>query len=92
MCVHTQWNITQTFKKRNLAICDNMDGSREYCCLDAKLSLTLLRPMDCSPPGSSPWDFSGKNTGVCCHFLLQGIFLTRELNSCLLHCRWILNH
>ena len=23
-----------------------------------------------------PWDFSGKNTGVGCHFLLQGIFLT----------------
>ena len=22
-----------------------------------------------------PWDFSGKNTGVGCHFLLQGIFL-----------------
>ena len=24
-----------------------------------------------------PWDFPGKNTGVGCHFLLQGIFLTR---------------
>ena len=24
-----------------------------------------------------PWDFSGKNTGVGCHFLLQGIFLTQ---------------
>ena len=23
-----------------------------------------------------PWDFSGKNTGVGSHFLLQGIFLT----------------
>ena len=23
-----------------------------------------------------PWDFPGKNTGVGCHFLLQGIFLT----------------
>ena len=23
----------------------------------------------------SPWDFPGKNTGVGCHFLLQGIFL-----------------
>ena len=26
-----------------------------------------------------PWDFPGKNTGVGCHFLLQGIFLTQEL-------------
>ena len=23
-----------------------------------------------------PWDFLGKNTGVSCHFLLQGIFPT----------------
>ena len=27
-----------------------------------------------------PWDFSGKNTGVGCPFLLQGIFLTQGLN------------
>ena len=31
--------------------------------------------------------FPGKNTGVCCHFLLQGIFLTRRWNLGLLHCR-----
>ena len=31
-----------------------------------------------------PWDSPGKNTGVGCHFLLQGIFLTQELNLCLL--------
>ena len=36
------------------------------------------------------WDFPGKNTGVGCHFLLQGVFLTQGLNSCLLHCRRIL--
>ena len=33
---------------------------------------------------------AGKNTGVGCHFLLQGIFLTQGLNLGLLHCRWIL--
>ena len=27
-----------------------------------------------------PWNFPGKNTQVGCHFLLQGIFLTQELN------------
>ena len=32
-----------------------------------------------------PWDFPGKNTGVGCHFLLQGILPTQELNLCLLH-------
>ena len=31
-----------------------------------------------------PWDFLGKNTGVGGHFLLQGIFLTRESNPQLL--------
>ena len=42
--------------------------------------------MDCIPPGSlSAWDFPGKNTGVGCHFLLKGIFLTRGLNLCQLH-------
>ena len=50
----------------------------------------LCDAMDCSPPGSScPWDFPGKNTGVGCCFLLQGIFLTLGRNSSLLHLlRW----
>ena len=30
-----------------------------------------------------PWDFPGKNTGVGCHFLHQGIFLTSGSNSCI---------
>jgi len=35
-----------------------------------------------------PWEFPGRNTGVGCQFLLQGIFLTQESNPhlCLLHC------
>ena len=36
-------------------------------------------------PWSGPWGFLGKNTGVGCHFLLQGIFLTQGLNPHLLH-------
>ena len=32
-----------------------------------------------------PWDFPGKNTGVSCHFLLQGIFPTQGSNPRLLH-------
>ena len=34
-----------------------------------------------------PWDFLGKSTGVGCHFLLQGMFLTQGLNPGLRHCR-----
>ena len=57
-------------------------------CLVAQLCLTLCNPMDCSPPGSSVrGDFPGKNTGVGCHALLQGIFPTQGLNPGLLHCR-----
>ena len=39
-----------------------------------------------------PWNFPGKNTGVDCHSLLQGIFLTQGLNLGLLHCRQIPYH
>ena len=54
---------------------------------------TLCNPMDCSlrPYGVYPtrllypWNCPGKNIGVDCHFLLQGIFLTQGSNLCLLH-------
>ena len=42
-----------------------------------------------------PWDFPGKNTGVGCHFLLQGLLPSQGSNPrvlCLLHCRQILYH
>ena len=39
-----------------------------------------------------PWNSPGKNTGVGCHSLLQGIFPTQGLNPGLLHCRRILYH
>ena len=51
-----------------------------------QLCPTLCDPTDCSPPGSSvPGDSSGKNTGMGCHTLLQGIFLTQGSNPCLLY-------
>ena len=34
---------------------------------------------------ASQWDFTGKNTRVGCHFLLQGTFPTQGLNPYLLH-------
>ena len=37
-----------------------------------------------------PWDSPGKNTGVCCHFLLQGIFPIQGSNLGLLYCNRIL--
>ena len=45
-----------------------------------------------SMPGSSVHgDSPGKNTGVDCHALLQGIFPTQGLNTGLSHCRQFLS-
>ena len=52
-------------------------------CLVAKSYLTLCDPMDRGVLWL--WDFPGKNTGVDCYFLLQGIFLIQGLNPCLPH-------
>ena len=57
---------------------------------------TLLRPRGLWPTRLlRPWDSPGKNTGVGCHFLLQGIFPTQGSNPGLPHCRqtlWSLSH
>ena len=46
----------------------------------AQACLILCEPMHCSPPGFflCPWDSPGKNTGISCHFLLQGISQPRD--------------
>ena len=55
-------------------------------CLVAQSCPTPYDSMDCSPSAFSVHENSqGKNTGVGCHPLLQGIFLTQGLNQCLLH-------
>ena len=57
---------------------------REYSIIDklievivTKTSIIIIRP----------WDSLGKNTGMGCHCLLQGIFLTQRSNPGLPHCR-----
>ena len=57
-------------------------------CVCAQSCLILCDPQDYSAPGSSlcSWTSPGKNTGVGCHFLLLGVFLTQGLNLGLLHC------
>ena len=56
-----------------------------HACLVIQLCPALCEPMDCSWLKFCPWNFPGKNIGVGFHFLLQGIFLTQELNLCLLY-------
>ena len=61
----------------------------QACVLSRLSCVRLVLPRDCSPPGSSVHgDSPGKNTGVCCHALLQGIVPTQGSNPsllCLLH-------
>ena len=60
-------------------------------CLVVQLCPTLCDPVVSSPPGASVHGYSsGKNTGVGCYALLQGIFSTQESNQGVLHCRWTL--
>ena len=55
--------------------------------------VTQSCPTLCDPMDSRllcRWDFPGKNIGVGCDFLLQGVFPMQGSNLCLLHCRQIL--
>ena len=57
-------------------------------CLVVQPCQTLCNPMACSLPGCFVHgDTPGKNTGVGCYTLLQGIFPTQGLNPHLPHCR-----
>ena len=56
------------------------------CCFSLSVVSDSLRPHRLKPGGLlCPWDSPGKNTGVCCYFLLQGIFQTQVSNLSLLH-------
>ena len=71
-------------------------------------TVCMLSPFSCVWPFSTPWtvacqaplslDSLGKNTGVGCHALLQGVFPTQGSNPCLLHLlhcrqiRYLLSH
>ena len=67
------------------------------CVCECVCSAVHSCPALCDPTGCSPsdyvWASPGKNTGVSCHLLLQGICLTQRLNS--ISCvscigRWVL--
>ena len=55
------------------------------CAKSLHLCPTLCGPMDCSLPASFvDGILQARNTGVGCHALFQGIFLTQGSNLCLL--------
>ena len=72
--------------------CPHAMVSQSCCVLCSVTSVTSdsLRPHGLQPTRLlCPWDSPGKNTGVGCHALLQGILPTQGSNPHL-HCRWIL--
>ena len=60
------------------------------CVLVTQLCPTLWDPWTVAHQAPLSMGFSGKNTGLGCHFLLQGIFSIKESNLDLLYCRQIL--
>ena len=79
-----EWGLSDSFP-----VASNGTESERVSCLVVSDSHD---PMDCSPSGSSVHViFPGKNTGVDCHFLLQGVFPTQELNPHLQHWQWLVD-
>ena len=70
------------------------DSIRKYCCcwVTSVVSNSVQPYRLQATRLLCPWDSPGKRTGVGCHALLQGIFLTQGSNLGLLHCRQILYH
>ena len=78
--VGTKWSFSRL--KRNLIVVVELRG-----CVRLFVNPWIVA---CQAPLSR--DFPGKNTGVGCHFFLQGIFPTQRSNPHLLLCRLILYH
>ena len=63
----------------------------KHVCVSCSVVSGSLQPHGLRPTRLlCPWNSPGKNTGVGCHFLLQGTFPTQRSNPGLLHYRWIL--
>ena len=79
LLLHTVWSYVSTHLVKKAK---SLSRVRLFVTSWAVACTRLLRP----------WDFLGKSTGVCCHFLLQGIFPTKGSNPGLPHCRQMLYH
>ena len=88
------WFITSLLNSSTFSTLDSILAFLHIIimCLVTQSYSTLWGQMDCSPGSSVHEDSPGKNTGVGCHALLQGIFPTQGSNPGLPHCRQILYH
>ena len=67
-----------------------LNNALQACSVASGMSNSLWPPGLWPTRLLCPWDSPGKNTGVGCHALLQGIFSAQGANLHVLHCRWIL--
>ena len=84
------WPTNQAEGKKEGKLVDSWGPGRPWCkvraCYMASVMSDSLQPYGLQPARLlCPWDSPGKNTGVGCHVLLQGIFPTQGLNLRLLH-------
>ena len=75
-------------RKRSYSLCRLPCESVSRSVVSDSLRPHALQPARLLYPRHSP----GKNTGLGCHSLLQGVFLTQGSNPGLLPCRWILSY
>ena len=105
--IDSKWEFTVLHRELNLELCDNLErwdgvgagrgiqeGGGAYVCLWPIHVDVWQKPTQYCKAIIllCPWHSPGKNTERGCHSLLQGIFLTQELNQGLLHCRQVLYH
>ena len=96
--IKKQQEYTEELYKKDLHDPDNHDGvitHPEPDILECEVkwalgSITMNKAREGDGIPVELWDSPGKNTGVGCHFLLQGIFPTQGSNPGLLHCRQML--
>ena len=76
----------QTRDQRNIPTMHSMCSNVDPLIIEDRASCSVMLTL-CDP---SLWDIPGRDTGVGCPFLLQGIFSTQGSNPGLPHCRKIL--
>ena len=80
------WGLEGRAKGREV-----LNGDHISVVVSSLSRVTLGDPVGRCPPGSlCSWDSIGKNTGVGCHFLPQGVLPTQRSSLCLLLGRLIL--
>ena len=86
--------LTHLLSTPTLPVGQNISGlHNQYLCFTlmfwlcaCSVTFDSMRPYELQPTRLlCPWDSPGKNTGVGCHALFQGIFPTQGSNPCLLH-------